>query len=51
MQHIQIVEVGPRDGWQNLKQMLTFEEKLSIIDGIIRSSEAHEEVRVEIPEI
>ena len=37
MERIQIVEVGPRDGWQNLKQMLTFEEKLSIIDGLVQA--------------
>lgn len=35
MQEIHIVEVGPRDGWQNLKQMLSFEEKTSLIDGIV----------------
>lgn len=35
MERINIVEVGPRDGWQNLKQMLSFEEKISIIDGIV----------------
>jgi hydroxymethylglutaryl-CoA lyase len=34
---INIVEVGPRDGWQNLKQMLSFEEKTSIIDKLIDS--------------
>ena len=34
---ITVVEVGPRDGWQNLKQMLTFEEKTSIIDGIVKA--------------
>lgn len=33
--HIEIYECGPRDGWQNLKQMLTLEEKLSIIDGLV----------------
>ena len=35
MQKIQVVEVGPRDGWQNLKQMLTFEEKTGLIDRMI----------------
>ena len=28
---INVLEVGPRDGWQNLKQMLTFEQKLELI--------------------
>ena len=32
---INILEVGPRDGFQNLKQMLTTEQKLEIIDGLI----------------
>lgn len=32
---IKVVEVGPRDGWQNLKQMLTFDEKISVIDKLI----------------
>ena len=33
--NINILEVGPRDGFQNLKQMLTTEQKLKIIDGLI----------------
>ena len=37
MSKLTVVEVGPRDGWQNLKQMLSFEEKISIIDGIVKS--------------
>lgn len=37
MSNIQIVEVGPRDGWQNLKQMLSFEEKIHLIDMMINS--------------
>ncbi|NCB50790.1 MAG: hydroxymethylglutaryl-CoA lyase [Clostridia bacterium] len=32
---IDILEVGPRDGFQNLKQMLSTEEKIKIIDGLI----------------
>lgn len=32
---INVVEVGPRDGWQNLKQMLTFEQKVELIDKLI----------------
>ena len=34
---INILEVGPRDGFQNLKQLLTTEQKLEIIDGLINS--------------
>lgn len=34
-QRIKVVECGPRDGWQNLKQMLSFDEKIKIIDSII----------------
>lgn len=32
---IHILEVGPRDGFQNLKQILPVEKKLEIIDGLI----------------
>ena len=34
---INILEVGPRDGFQNLKQLLTTGQKLEIIDGLINS--------------
>lgn len=37
MSKIQIVEVGPRDGWQNLKQMLSFEQKTDLIGRMIRA--------------
>ena len=32
---INVLEVGPRDGWQNLKQMLTFEQKVELIDAML----------------
>lgn len=35
MSKVHVIEVGPRDGWQNLKQMLSLEEKLRVIDGMI----------------
>lgn len=44
MDKIQIVEVGPRDGWQNLKQMLTFEQKTDLIDRMIQSGVKEMEV-------
>lgn len=44
MKKINILEVGPRDGWQNLKQMLTIEEKLKLIDGIIDAGVSQLEV-------
>jgi len=44
MKKINILEVGPRDGWQNLKQMLTMEEKLKLIDGIIDAGVSQLEV-------
>ena len=31
---VRILECGPRDGWQNLKQMLSTEQKLRYIDGL-----------------
>ena len=34
MQKINIFECGPRDGWQNLKQILSTEQKLKYIDGL-----------------
>lgn len=44
MSKIGIVEVGPRDGWQNLKQMLTFEEKVSVIDALVNAGVKEMEV-------
>lgn len=32
---ITVLEVGPRDGWQNLKQLIPTEKKLEIIDGLV----------------
>lgn len=40
-QKIEIYEVGPRDGFQNLKEYIPQDEKLRIIDGIIRSGVRH----------
>ena len=34
MRKINVFECGPRDGWQNLKQILTTEQKLRYIDGL-----------------
>jgi len=34
---VNILEVGPRDGFQTLKQILTVEKKLEIIDGLINA--------------
>ncbi len=34
---VNILEVGPRDGFQNLNQVLTTEQKIDIIDGLINS--------------
>ena len=33
--NIHVFECGPRDGWQNLKQLLPIEEKKRIIDGLV----------------
>lgn len=44
MQKIQVVEVGPRDGWQNLKQMLSFEEKTDLINRMIDAGVTEMEV-------
>ncbi|MBC8590122.1 hydroxymethylglutaryl-CoA lyase [Wansuia hejianensis] len=38
---IEIVEVGPRDGFQNLEEYIPVEEKLKIIEGLIASGIKH----------
>ncbi len=38
---VQVYEVGPRDGFQNLKQYLPLEEKLKIIDDLVASGVKH----------
>ena len=40
-QHIDIYEVGPRDGFQNLKDYIPQEEKLRIIDGMVQAGVRH----------
>lgn len=37
MDHVTIMEVCPRDGWQNLKQMISAETKLKYIRGMLDS--------------
>lgn len=37
MSNVTIFEVGPRDGFQNLKEFLDTSEKLKIIDGLVES--------------
>ena len=34
---INVLECGPRDGWQNLKSLLSIEEKKHIIDGLVEA--------------
>ena len=41
---INVLECGPRDGWQNLKQMLTFEQKLDLIDKLFDAGVTQMEV-------
>ena len=38
---IDIYEVGPRDGFQNLKTYIPLEKKLKIIDDLIASGVKH----------
>lgn len=38
---IEIVEVGPRDGFQNLKEYISMEDKLHYIDGLIGAGVKH----------
>lgn len=32
-----VVEIGPRDGFQNVKEFIPTEIKLQIIDGLVQS--------------
>lgn len=36
-EHIEVVEVGPRDGFQNVEEFIPFKTKLQIIDGLVAS--------------
>lgn len=38
---IEIIEVGPRDGFQNLKDYISVEDKLKVIDDIVSSGVKH----------
>ncbi|WHH57831.1 hydroxymethylglutaryl-CoA lyase [Petroclostridium sp. X23] len=35
---IEIIEIGPRDGYQNIKEWIPTEVKLEIIDGLVKSN-------------
>lgn len=43
-QTVEVYEVGPRDGFQNLRDYIPLEEKLRIIDGIIQAGVRHVQV-------
>ena len=43
-QVIDVYEVGPRDGFQNLKTYLPLEEKLQVIDEIIQAGVRHVQI-------
>lgn len=43
-QHIDIVEVGPRDGFQNLCAFLPTDKKLEFIDGMIQAGIRHMQI-------
>lgn len=44
MKSIEVIEVGPRDGFQNLPDYLPVADKLAVIDGLIRSGVRHMEI-------
>ena len=44
MKQIDIYEVGPRDGFQNIKEYIPVEKKLSVLDGLGKSGVKHIEV-------
>lgn len=41
MDQIHIYEVGPRDGWQNVAELISTEEKKKIIDGLADAGVSH----------
>lgn len=41
MKQIQVYEVGPRDGFQNIKEYIPAESKLEIIDSLVQSGVKH----------
>ncbi|NCC49499.1 MAG: hydroxymethylglutaryl-CoA lyase, partial [Clostridia bacterium] len=41
MNKIEIYEVGPRDGFQNISEYIPLETKLAIIDGLITAGIRH----------
>lgn len=41
MKKIQVYEVGPRDGFQNIKEYIPLENKLKVIDGLIDAGVNH----------
>ncbi|PKM90849.1 MAG: hydroxymethylglutaryl-CoA lyase [Firmicutes bacterium HGW-Firmicutes-12] len=43
-QSVQIVEVGPRDGFQNINEWIPTDVKLRIIEGLVRANLQHIEV-------
>lgn len=42
--YIPVVEVGPRDGLQNLKEYLPADQKLALIDGLIQAGVTHMQI-------
>ncbi|KMO87314.1 hydroxymethylglutaryl-CoA lyase [Megasphaera cerevisiae DSM 20462] len=44
MKKVEIYEVGPRDGFQNIKEYIPLETKLEIVDGLVQAGIRHIEV-------
>lgn len=44
MKKIDVYEVGPRDGFQNIKEYIPVETKLAYVDGLIRAGVKHIEL-------
>lgn len=44
MEKIDIYEVGPRDGFQNIKEYIPAEDKLAVIDGLVKAGIKHIEI-------
>ncbi len=44
MKKIEIYEVGPRDGFQNIKEYIPLENKMKVIDGLVEAGVKHVQV-------
>ena len=44
MKKVHVYEVGPRDGFQNIKDYIPIEDKIKVIDGLIEAGVKHMQI-------